>query len=313
VTTLRFLDRYPFNSPWIRTQIARHWLAVWFLTESMLGLAQSLEKTTYLYFDARLYILATRAWLSGEDPWSTQIRDFYFAAPPPTLLPFAPLTVLSDDQAVAVVALLVVLGAIATVRMLRLPWYWVLFPPLTQAMLSANVQALLIPLILIGQGPLASFLKVYAAVPLAVLGRWRALFVAAIALVISAPVLPWATFFDRLPWITASLAEQTHYALPTAVLVAAVPFALIALAIVGRERAAWLVVPALWPSQQFYYGTLAMGARSAVAAALVALPVPGSGLLALLVLAAVTVRAEGPPPWWPWWARVPWRLGPSAR
>ena len=60
--------------------------------------------------------------------------------------------------------------------------------------------------------------------------------------------------------------------------------------IVGRERAAWLAVPALWPSQQYYYGSLAIGARSGLAAAIVAFPINGSGLYALLILAAVT--------WW---------------
>ena len=51
----------------------------------------------------------------------------------------------------------------------------------------------------------------------------------------------------------------------------------------------WLVVPAIWPSQQFYYGTIAMPAKSKIAAALIALPVPGNGLLALGALALVTL------------------------
>ena len=57
---------------------------------------------------------------------------------------------------------------------------------------------------------------------------------------------------------------------------------------VGRERAAWLVVPAIWPSQQFYYGTIALPATSKIALALIALPVPGNGLLALGALALAT-------------------------
>ena len=46
-------------------------------------------------------------------------------------------------------------------------------------------------------------------------------------------------------------------------------------------------MPALWPAQQYYYGSLAIGARSGLAAAIVALPIPGSGLLALVTLAGV--------------------------
>jgi uncharacterized membrane protein YfbV (UPF0208 family) len=66
------------------------------------------------------------------------------------------------------------------------------------------------------------------------------------------------------------------------------PLVVLALIVVGRERAAWLVVPAIWPSQQFYYGTIAMPSRSKIATALIAMPVPGNGLLALGALALVT-------------------------
>ena len=57
---------------------------------------------------------------------------------------------------------------------------------------------------------------------------------------------------------------------------------------VGRERAAWLVVPAIWPSQQFYYGTIALPATEQGRAGPDRLPVPGNGLLALGALALVT-------------------------
>jgi UDP-N-acetyl-D-mannosaminuronic acid dehydrogenase len=136
---------------------------------------------------------------------------------------------------------------------------------MTHALLSANVQTLLVPLILISQGPLATFLKVYAAVPLAILGRWRECAVTVVALVVSAPFLPWPGFIDAFPTISANLAEQTRYALPTPVLILFAPLALVALAVIGRGLAAWMAVPALWPSQQFYYGTLAMGTRNELA------------------------------------------------
>ena len=231
----------------------------------------------------------------------------------PTLIPFAPVALLPEDGAVAAVAILCFCGAVATVRFLRLPWWWILFPPMTQALLSANIQTLLVPLLVVGQGSLATFLKVYAAVPMAILGRWRECLVTLVALVISAPVLPWGEFFDELPTITANLAEQTHYALPTPILVMAAPLALVALTSLKRDVAAWMAVPALWPSQQYYYGTLAMGTRSSLAAAIVAFPIPGSGLLALLVLAAVTWRHEGRPGWLRSANGLRLRVGPSAR
>ena len=39
--------------------------------------------------DASLYAEAAAAWLAGSDPWAVSQAGIYFAAPPPTLLPFA--------------------------------------------------------------------------------------------------------------------------------------------------------------------------------------------------------------------------------
>ncbi len=303
------IDVYPFNSPWVARVISRTWLPLWFASLSIQGVWLALHDMSYIFFDARLYLDATRTWLAGGDPWSVQLAGFYFAAPPPTLIPLVPLAVLPPAVGVAALTALVILGAVATIRMLRLPWWWILFPPLVQCILSANVQALLIPLILGGGGALAAMLKVYAGLPLLLLGRWRALAGAGFLIVVTWPFLPWAAFIDGFPEITARLAEQTKYGLPTALALLRVPLALVLLALVGRERAAWLSVSALWPSQQYYYGTLAMGTRSSLVGALIALPIPGSGLVALFGLAV----AE----WWRRHARssVAVRLpsGPSAR
>jgi hypothetical protein len=296
----RGLDRYPFNSPWIRALVGRLWLPVWFAANSGVAIIYSARDTSLLYFDARLYLMATREWLAGGDPWSVSLAGNYYAAPPPSLLPLAPLAALPIDLGVAIIAALVIGAAFLSVRLLRLPWWWILFPPLIQSILSANVQALLLPLILLGAGPLAVFLKVYAAVPLLLLGRWRALAITALLLVMTAPILPWAYYVSELGTINARLVDQTNFALPTLVLVAFAPIAVVAMWVIGRERAAWLAVPALWPSQQYYYGSLAMGAKSGLAAAIVAFPIEGSGLWALLILALVEWRRGARPP-------LPWR------
>jgi hypothetical protein len=217
------------------------------------------------------------------------------------------------DLGVAILAGLVLVGAVATVRLLRLPGWWLLFPPLVQCVLSANVQGLLIPLILLNAGALASFLKIYAAVPIVITGRWRTALITAVLLVVTIPILPWSTYLAEFGLISARLADQTEFALPTLFLVLISPLALVAMAVIGREKSAWLAVPALWPSQQYYYGSLAMGARDGLAAAIVAFPINGSGLIALFVLAVVTWRREGRPAW----AIRPDRrragVGPSAR
>jgi hypothetical protein len=284
----RLLDRPPFNSPWIAAMVSRYGLPWWFAIESILGVSVAAKDTTYWFFDARLYLDATRAWLAGGNPWDVQLAGNNFAAPPPTLLAFAPLTLLPSGLDVAVVALVVVGGAVATVRMLHLPWWWLLFPPLVQCVLSANVQSLIVPLILLPGGALAIVLKIYAGLPLAILGRWRSLLLAAGVVLASVPVLPWSTYISEFALISQRLADQSKLTLPTGLLLLLSPLILAALIVVGRERAAWLVIPAIWPSQQFYYGTIAMPTRSKIATALVALPVPGNGLLALGALALVT-------------------------
>lgn len=289
------LNRPPFNSPWVAAAVSRFGLPVWFGTESILGIAVAAQDTKYLFFDARLYLDATRAWLAGGNPWDVHIAGNYFAAPPPSLLPLVPVALLPPDLGVAIVALGVAGAAFATVRLLGLPWWWLLFPPLVQCVLSANVHALVVPLILARGGGFAVIAKIYATVPLAILGRWRSLVAAAIILGITIPVLPWAPFIADAGLIAERLETQTKLAVPIVLLLLLSPLVLAASAVVGRERAAWLAVSAMWPSQQFYYGTLVMPARSKIAAAIVALPFPGNGLLALFVLALVSIRAQVSP------------------
>ena len=95
-------------------------------------------------------------------------------------------------------------------------------------------------------------------------------------------------YISQFALISQRLADQSKFTLPFGLLIVLSPVILLALAVVGRNRAAWLVIPAIWPSQQFYYGTVAMPTKSKIATALIALPVPGNGLMALGALALVT-------------------------
>jgi len=228
----RQLDRYPFNSPWVIRVVSAYWLQAWFAIESIGGLIQAATDTRYLFFDARLYLAATRAWLDGANPWQVHIEGNYFAAPPPSLLPLVPFAWLPEEIGYLAIAALVLAGAIATVRLLGLPWWWLLFPPLVQCVLSANVQGLLVPLILIRAGWLAALLKIYAAVPLLILGRWRSLLGLAVVLVVSVAVLPWATFVADIDQIGARLSEQNEHGLPNLVLILLSPVIVAALYVV---------------------------------------------------------------------------------
>lgn len=302
------LDRYPFNSPWVVRIVTVYGLPAWFAIESVMGLAQALLDTRYIFFDARLYIAATRAWLEGADPWQVHIAGNYFAAPPPMLLPLVPFALLPPEAGYLVLAGLCAVGAVATIRLLQLPWWWILFPPLVQSVLSGNVQALLVPLILLRLGWLAALLKIYAAVPVLILGQGRQLLILAVIGVASLGVLPWGTFLADLDLIGSRLSIQNENGLPTLVLVALSPLILASLWLVGRDRGAWLAVPAMWPAQQFYYGTLVLPAQSKIAAAIVALPVAGAGTAALFVLALLTWRERSAPK-----AASGTAVGPSGR
>ena len=290
---IQLVDRRPFNSPWVISIVSRYGLPAWFAIESVLGVALVVGDPRYWLFDGRLYLEATRTWLAGGDPWDVQLLGNYFAAPPLTLLPFVPFALLPPDLGLALVALAVCGGAIATIRLLHLPWWWLLFPPLVQCVLSANVQALIVPLILVPGGALAIVLKIYAGLPLLILGRWRSLVLAAGIVLVTFPILPWGAYISQFAEISQRLADQSKYTLPVALMLALSPLILIALVAVGRRRAAWLVIPAIWPSPQFYYGTVAMPTKSKIATALIALPIPGNGLIALGALALVTYVRSG--------------------
>lgn len=279
------LDRYPLNSPFVHRVAGRYLLPAWFLTLSAPSILTALRIQPILFFDARLYLDATRAWLAGSDPWLVEYRGFFFAAPPPTLLPLVPFAVLPDPVGWMLLGGLVVAGALATVRMLRLPAWWLLFPPIVHGAISGNIQLLLVPILLSRGAWLAPFLKVYALVPLVLLRRWRTLVVVAALLLVTAPILPWGSYLARFIEINAILADQARYGLSGPVLVALLPLGLACLWIVRGETAAWLAVPALWPSQQWYYATLVIPTRSQVVAAVVATPFAASGFVALVVIA----------------------------
>lgn len=273
----RGLD-FGFVVGWFR----RYWLAVWF--GSITAIRMSVLLTGAPGFDGRLYLKATRAWLNGADPW-VFIESQRFAAPPPTLVPLAPLAILPEDLGVALLVVIAVAGVIATIRLLHLPWWWILFPPFLDGAWNGNPQTLLVPLILVGAGPLAAFLKIYALVPMVLTMRWRAVLGTAVALAVTAPFLPWPSYISRFGELSAALNTQSDGGLSATAIPILVPIAAVALLFAGRERAAWLAVPATWPATQWYYSTLALPALTPLAAAAMAVPIPGMVVVAALIVA----------------------------
>jgi hypothetical protein len=248
-------------------------------------------------WDARLYIEASRLWLAGGNPWGFLIDRSGYAAPPPSLIPVAPLTLLPSSIASYVMVAGAALAVVLTIRRLGLPWWWLLFPPLLDAVWSGTLDAYLVLLIVSGQGWLAALAKISAAVPLVLLGRWRPLFILAAALVLTAPFLPWSAFLDALPVVAERFTVQARGGMSATSIPVLIPVAVLALLLLGRSRAAWLAVPAAWPSTQWYYGVLALPAlpASPFVAAAMAVPIPG------IIVAGLA-------------AQVGWeRLGPGKR
>jgi hypothetical protein len=266
----------------IRAWFSRYWLAVWFATVSAIRLSALLAGPPG--FDGRLYLRATRAWLDGADPWIV-LDAQRFAAPPPTLVPMAPLAVVPEELGVAILIVLAVVGVMATIRLLHLPWWWVLFPPFLDGAWNGNPQTLLVPLILIGGGSLATFLKLYAIVPLVLTLRWRAVLVTAFLLVVTAPLLPWPAYAASFGALSEALTTQSDGGLSATAVPWLLPVAGLALLFAGRERAGWLAVPVAWPATQWYYSTLAVPALTPLAAAIMAVPVPGAVVAAAVVVA----------------------------
>ena len=275
--------------------IGRWWLALWFGAVTLARL--SALRPGEVLLDARVYLAASRAWLAGSDPWRVVVDGLPFAAPPPTLLATAPFALLPPAVDVAALGVTVVVAAIVTLRMLRLPWWWLAFPPLAECMMSGQVQAFLLPLILGGWGGIAVLVKAYAVIPLIVLGQWRQLALAAAATALTVPILPWSTFVADLGMITAASSDYSRAGVGTPLLIVLSPLWLAALLVVGRESAAWFGI-AVWPTPQPYYSTLMMPRARGLVAAVIAAPFPGAPLAGLLVAGAVRMaarlRARGP-------------------
>jgi hypothetical protein len=223
-------------------------------------------------FDGRLYRAATVAWLDGGDPWAVYNGPIRYAAPPPSLLAMVPFAAMPEDIAILAIIVLGFAGTAWALRRLGLPWWWLAFPPFVGALYNANPQVFLVPLIVAGAAPVAVFVKAYAGlVPLI---RWdvRALAATAVLLLLTAPFLPWQAYLTALPSLLDTLRTQSDGGLSAWATPILLPVAVVALVMMGRERAAWWSVPLLWPSTQWYYGSLIVPAATLPAALVVAVP-----------------------------------------
>ena len=210
---------------------------------------------------------------------------FTYAGSPVTTILLAPSALFSEDQFTLLWLGLSALSALAIVRWLRLPPWWLLFPPTAEALYSGNPQLVVLMLLLAGAGrpgvvadAIAVALKVYAVIPLLGERRLRRVglaLVLTLATFVMAPSL-WIHYVEQFGAISARLAHESrngYSAFYYPLLLVPTAIAIILLWRRDAKAAAWLAVPALWPSSEFHCATFAEPVMTPLLAVLLAVPI----------------------------------------
>ena len=260
-------------------------LAAWFILQSYQRIARLLRDEVPLGQDIQIYYRAVQEWLAGGDPWSASVAVnphaiFHYAGSPATTVLLAPSALFSEGQFTALWLVLSAMSAVAIVRWLKLPIWWLLFPPTVEALYSGNPQLVVLMLLLAGAGrsgvaadTIAVTLKVYAIVPLLAERRPRRIVYAlglTLATVVVAPSL-WTEYLTQFGAISARLERESaggFSAFYHPVLLVPTAIAIILLWRRDRKAAGWLAVPALWPSSEFHYSTFAQPVMTPILAVL---------------------------------------------
>lgn len=269
-------------------------LPAWFAFWSVAWLRLSFSSGVVVGLDTAIYRAGAAAWLAGGDPWKAHVNYPHgvlsYAGLPTTTVLSAPLAIVPREVAVAVMMAVSFASALAIIRSLKLPWWWLAFPPLVIGVTAANPQILITALLLrsnrIGRA-VAVLLKGYPIFPLLGELDWRAIVLsvgaAMVSLVLVAPL--WITYLNEWPLITSRLITESLGGL-SAYGTTAFPLALVAigiLAVIDHRAAGWLAPVALWPATEPHYGTFAMPfLRRGLLAAVIALPIAGVPALAVM-------------------------------
>jgi hypothetical protein len=284
--------------------LRRFGLPAWFAAMTAVHLGTTSTTREAIGLDARIYYRGAAAWVHGGDPWSAFAQmaggHYHFAGAPPTVELVAPFALVSEAAFVAIAMLASFFAAVYILRRLNLPGSWLLFPPLAQALISANPQLVVLALLLatwpVLHG-LAPMLKVYAIVPVLIEMRWKAIAASTALLLISVLLAPdlWLDYISRFAAISERLNLEaaggfSAWGLPATAL-AMVVGALVVLAVLDRRAAAWLAVPALWPATQLHYSVFALPVITPAVA--FALAIPQHGIPALVVIGLAVWRLRG--------------------
>jgi hypothetical protein len=279
-------------------------LAVWFAWHTYDRISLFVDLRFPVGIDATIYYRGVVAWLHGGNPWDAAVviggSTFHYAGTPVTTVLMAPAGLLSEEAFTAVWLVLTWVAAVWALRRLRFPLWWLLFPPIAEALFSANPQLVVLALLIANRSlasAVATGLKVYAFVPLVGEWRWRQIAFAVafyVATFVIAPGL-WGDYLRLFGSISSRLESETQQggsAFYFPVLLGVTVVALLILAVRDRRAAGWLAVPAVWPSSQFHYSTMALPVMSPLLAVFLALPI--ARLAPVAIILEVGRRLAGP-------------------
>ena len=276
-------------------------LLVLFSAVSAWSVIVSIYEPAIVGSHAVVYTDAAAALMSGGNPWDVGPPMVRFSGPPTMLVPFIPFVIVPESVVRVVWVAGMAALAVWVVRRLRLPAYWTVFPPITDAVVLGHVEVGILWLLVVG-GPasgLAALVKPYTAAALLAERRWTALLVAAVLFLATIPLLPWGSFLGQAHLITGQLANQARGGVSVFGEPILVVVAVLCLGTLGPRRALWLSVPLLWPFAQFLYKVITVPQLSPVIAAFWAIPVPGFTLVGIVVDAAIrSVGRLRPLPRW---------------
>lgn len=233
--------------------------------------------------DALVYRAGAAAFVAGGDPWSAGYHGWTFAAPPLQALIFAPAALVPVPVFVAFWTGLSVIAAIAIVRRIGLPAWWVAYPPLILGVALGNPSVVGMGVLLVG-GPLVGVILRPQLLPV-VSPRTIAMF-GGLSLVVVA-LRP-----DFLTGLAETLARyQAESGAPVNFWLhpLAIP-ALAALALlwrVDRHAARWLLMPAVGPAMGWYGFAMVLPVASVPLAVACAVPIPGLGAAAITAYATI--------------------------
>lgn len=259
-------------------------LALWFAWHTYARISFFVDRDFPVGLDAMIYYRGVTAWMSGGDPWDAAVSvggsAYHYAGTPVTTVIMAPAALLSEEAFTAGWLVLTLVATIWTLRRLGFPLWWLLFPPIAEALFSANPQLVVLALLVANHAAasaVATALKVYAFIPLFGESRWRQITIAVALNAATIPIAPglWVDYLRQFGYISTRLESESLQGLSAfyfPALLAVTVLALLILAVRDRRAAGWLAVPAVWPASQFHYSTMALPVMSPLLAVLLAVP-----------------------------------------